>query len=243
MNVADELLSRERLKDALRNTTDEAACDACLARLGEYVAAQLDGRNVLTLFPQTAGHLDGCLQCAAAYARLYRLEMDAAAGVLPELQRPRRPDLSFLTADPNPLPPLRELLQAGLTRLQNGLRLQLSADLLPRLQPSPMIAAIRAAGDEERYAERLYQLDSGDVLDSDLPIRLTVYRDSESPENCLVEVAVSPAGRSWPQLGGIIVALELPEGRREQQTNNWGVTAFAPVPVDELSELLIEVQL
>jgi hypothetical protein len=40
-----------------------------------------------------------------------------------------------------------------------------------------------------------------------------------------------------------MVALELPEGRREQLTNTWGVTAFVPVPVAELSELLIEVQL
>jgi hypothetical protein len=169
--------------------------------------------------------------------------MDAAADALPELERPRQPDLSFLTAVPDPQPTLRELLQAALTQLQNGLRFQLSADLLPRLQPSPALAATRAADDDERYAEQLYRLDSSDILESDIPVKLSVYRDSEEPQNCLVEIAVSPAGRAWPQLGGIVVALELPEGRREQHTNNWGVTAFAPVPVTALSELLIEVQI
>jgi hypothetical protein len=240
--MADELLSRERIRDALQNTTAEAACDACLSQLAAYVEAQLDGRNVLTLFPYIASHLDGCLQCAAAYARLYRLEMDAAAEALPELDRPRRPDLSFLTAVSDPQPSLRELLQAAITELKNGLRLQLSADLLPRLQP-PTLAVTRAAADDERYAKQLYTLDSSDMIESDVPIKLSVYRDSEEPQNCLVEVAVSPAGRVWPQLGGIVVALELPEGRHEQRTNNWGVTAFAPVPVTALSELLIEVQI
>ena len=240
--MADEMLSRERIRDTLQSTTNEAACDACLSQLAEYVAVQLSGRNVLTLFPRIAGHLDGCLQCAAAYARLYRLEMDAAADALPELQRPRRPDLSFLPAAPTPQPSFRELLQSAFTQLQNGLRLQLTVDLLPHLQPPPMLAAARAAGDDERYAEQLYRLDSGDVMESDLPIKLSIYRDSEAPQNCLVEVAVSPAGRAWPQLGGIVVALELPEGRREQHTNPWGVTAFAPVPVTELGSLVVEVQ-
>lgn len=240
--MADESLSRERIRTALQSVTGEAACDACLSNLGEYVTAQLSGRNVLSLFPHVAHHLDGCLQCAAAYARLYRLEMDAAADALPELQRPPRPDLSFLAA-PTPQPALRRLLQDALTQLQNGLRLQLSADLLPRLQPPPMLAATRAAGDDERYAEQLYRLDSNDIMESDIPIKLSIYRDSEAPQNCLVEIAVSPPGRAWPQLGGIMVALELPEERREQRTNPWGVTAFAPIPVVELSKLLIEVQL
>jgi hypothetical protein len=235
--MADEQLSRERIRDALQNTTTEAACNVCLAQLEEYVAAQLNGRNVLTLFPKIAGHLDGCLHCAAAYARLYRLELAAVAETLPVLPRPRRPDLSFLSGGP----PLRERLQAALTQLQNGFRLQLSAGLLPLLQPPPALAPTRAAGDE-RYAEQLYRLDSSEILENDLPIKLSVYRDSEAPQNCLVEVAVSPPGRAWPQLGGIMVALELPDGRREQHTNSWGVTAFAPVPVAELSELLIEVQ-
>ena len=70
-----------------------------------------------------------------------------------------------------------------------------------------------------------------------------MYRDEQQPQNCLVEVAVRPPDRAWPLLAGILVALELPDLRREQRTNPWGVAAFAQVPVAELDKLVIEVQI
>jgi len=241
--MADEMTPRERMRAALRDKTDEAACDTCLPRLEEYVAAQLNGRNYLSLFPEIARHLDGCLQCAAAYARLYRLELAAAATTLPQLKQPRLPDLAFLQPASGPQPALPELLRAAITQLKNGVRLQLSADLLPRLQPLPALSPTRTPTDDERYAEQLYALDSSEILGSDGLLRLAVYRDGEQPQNCLVEVAVTPPGRAWPLLAGILVVLELPDLRREQRTNPWGVAAFAQVPVAELDKLLVEVQI
>ncbi|MCB8944490.1 MAG: hypothetical protein H6658_12140 [Ardenticatenaceae bacterium] len=239
--MVDEQTARKRIKETLQNTTEETACATCLAQLADYVTAQINGRPPSTLYPHIASHLDGCLTCAAAYARLYRLEMAAAAETLPELQQPRQPDLSFLPS-PAAGPSWQQRLKAAFTQLQNGLRLQLSADLLPHLPPPARPALTRTVA-EERYAEQLYALDSSDVLDSHVPLKLSIYRDGDAPQNCLVEVSVAPAGRAWPLLAGIVVTLALPTGRREERTNAWGVAAFPHVPLAELSHLLLEVQL
>jgi len=241
--MADEITPRERMRDALQNKTDKAACDGCLSRLEEYVAAQLDGRDYLSLFPEIAIHLDGCLQCAAAYARLYRLELAAATATLPQLQQPRLPDLAFLQPAPGPQPTLPDLLRAAISQLKNGVRLQLSAGLLPHLQPPPALSPTRTPAGEERYAEQLYMLDSSEISDSEGLLKLAVYRDEQQPQDCLVEVTVTPPGRTWPLLAGILVALELPNLRREQRTNPWGAAAFAQVPIAELDKLLVEVQI
>lgn len=240
--MADEHNARERLRAALQNSTNEAACNACLSHLQEYVEAQLNGRDVLLLYPNIAGHLDGCLQCAAAYARLYRLEMAAEADGLPELERPRRPDLSFLAGVSESQPTWRERLQSAFTQLQDGLRLQLTADLLPMLQTPPALAATRAAA-EGRYAEQLYTLNSDDILENDNPVRLSIYRDAEDMKYCLIEVSVTPVGRAWPQLDGIQVILEISDQRQEKQTNHWGTVAFDQIPTAELTTLMIEVHL
>ncbi len=241
--MPDDMTPHEQMREALQARGDEAACEACLSQLEAYITAQLDGRNYLALFPQTARHLDGCLSCAAAYARLYRMELAAAAETLPQLQQPRLPDLAFLSAVPDQQPPLTDLLRTAVTRLQNRIRLHLSADLLPRLQPPPTLAPTRAPADAQRYAEQLFSLDPGEALRADLPLTLTVYRDGQQPQNCLVEITVAPSGRAWPNLAGMMVILVLPDQRREQPTNPWGVAAFEQVPVAELSELVIEVQL
>lgn len=241
--MPDDMTPQEQMKEALQARGDEAACEACLSQLEAYVTAQLDGRDYLALFSQTARHLDGCLSCAAAYARLYRMELAAAAETLPQLQQPRLPDLAFLPPAPGRQLSLADHLRTAVTRLQNGVRLHLSADLLPRLPPPPTLAATRAPADAQRYAEQLFSLDPGEALRADLPLTLTVYRDGQQPQNCLVEIAVTPSGRAWPHLAGMMVTLVLPGQRREQTTNPWGLAVFEQVPVAELSDLVIEVQL
>lgn len=240
--MADESNIRKRLREALQNTTEDAACDTCLSGLPKYVEAQLDGRNLLAEFPRIANHLDGCLQCAAAYARLYRLERTALADTLPELERPRQADLSFLPPHSAPIPSLGQRLKDAFTEIQSGLRLQLTADLLPGLQP-PMVLVPTRAAEDERYAELLYALDSRETVASAAPFKLAVYRDAEQIQNCLVEVTVGPPGRAWPQLGDIRVTLELADSRREGLTNHWGVAAFDAIPAAELGSLTVEVQL
>ena len=46
---------------------EDAGCEGGFAVLGEYVEAELDGRNVVALFPAVAAHIRNCPACAEDY--------------------------------------------------------------------------------------------------------------------------------------------------------------------------------
>jgi hypothetical protein len=240
--MADETTRRERLKEALQVKTDAAACDAVMSQLDTYVAAQLDGRDPFTHYPHIAVHLDGCLSCATAYGRLYHLALAEQSETLPTLQHIRQPDLSFLTPT-SPLSTLADRLRTALERaieqLENGWRFRLSADLLPLLQPQSAPVPLRAPDKSERYTELILALEPPGELQAELPFKLMVYKDSQTPTECLVEVWVQPPARAWPRLAGFIVTLQLPEPTFQKTTNPWGVAAFEHIPVDALNNLVI----
>lgn len=233
--MANESTRRQQLKEVLQTTTDEAACDVVLGQLDEYVAAQLNGRDPFPLFPHIAVHLDGCLLCSAAYGRLYRLALAEQNEALPIVQNPRQPNLSFLP----PVLSLADKLRTAVEKLHNGWRFHLSADLLPLLQPQPALMPVRAPTTDDRYAELLLSLEPDESLQTDLPFKLLVCRDAQSPADCLVEVWVQPHGRAWPHLAGFTVTLQLPDQTHQQSTNPWGVASFAQIPVKHLSNLTI----
>ncbi|GIK54862.1 MAG: hypothetical protein BroJett015_05250 [Chloroflexota bacterium] len=238
--MADETVRYRQLKEVLQVTSDSPACDAVLGELDEYVAAQRHGRDPFPLFPHVATHLDGCLTCAAAYGRLYRLALADQNNTLPVLANPRQPDLSFLPA-PAATPSLVDRLRTAVEKLDNGWRLHLSAGLLPFLQPQVMPAPLRASSAEERYAELLLTLKPDQSLLTNIPFKLLVYRDAESATDCLVELWVQPHGRAWPHLAGFTVILQLPDQAHQQTTNAWGVAAFEHIPVSQLNHLVITV--
>jgi len=60
--------------------------------------------------------------------------------------------------------------------------------------------AKRAAEAGERYREVLAELEFEDAWRDEWPARLVARRDSQDPEQCLVEVTVQPPGREWPGL-------------------------------------------
>ena len=246
---------RARLAQALQTAPDDAACQACLSRLDEYVAAQLAGQDYVARFPDVAMHLDACLDCAGAYARLYELEIAEVANRLPQPDRVRDPDLSFLLPGAaGPMSPaalrarlraamLTDRLRAALRRIGDRLTLQLSADLLELMRPAPVATPLRAPAAGERYAEVVLALEPDETLRSDLPITMTAYRDSQRPDECLVEVVVEPPGRSWPDLDGNTVVLIAAGERREATTDAWGLVSFAGVSIARLADLTVEVTL
>lgn len=238
--MADERTRHKQLMAALQTPNDEAICDAVLEQLNDYVAAQVNGRAPFSIFPHIATHLDGCLTCAAAYGRLYRLALADQTGALPSLQNPRQPDLSFLSPTPVAAS-LVDRLRAAVEKLDNGWRLRLSADLLPLLQPQAVPVPLRASSAEERYAELLLALEPDQSLQTDIPFKLLVYRDAESTADCLVEVSVQPHGRAWPHLAGFTVTLQLPNHTHQQTTNAWGAAAFEHIPIPALNNLVITV--
>lgn len=239
--MTDEWAAYKQLRAALQVTDDDATCDAVLAQLGDNVAAQMDGAP-FSVFPHIATHLDGCLTCAAAYGRLYRLALADQTNNLPVLANPRQPNLSFLpppATAPATGPSLADRVRTAVEKLDNGWRLRLSANLLPLLQPQITPIPLRTSSDEARYAELLLALAPDESLQSDIPFKLLVYRDAQSPTDCLVEVWVQPHGRAWPHLAGFTVTLQLLDRSHQQTTNAWGVAAFERIPINQLGNLVI----
>jgi hypothetical protein len=244
-----------RLIRALRSKPDNKACQACLSQLDEYIAAQLAGEDYVARFAHVAVHLDACPDCAGAYARLYELERAEAANRLPQPDQLPDPDLGFLrhpaaetlspTARQDLLKPadLAEQLRNAIRRTAERLTLQLSANLLALLRPSPTALLTRAPADTERYGEVLLSLEPAIVPDLDIPLTLTAYRDAHQPEMCLVEAIVEPADRSWPDLGGIRVTLLLAGEKREAITDAWGIASFEGVRINDLADMTVEVTL
>lgn len=234
-----------RLMEILQLEPDEKVCQSCLAQLTDYIETQLAHQDYLTHFPEVATHLDACLECAGAYARLYELALAEATSGLPYPAQIPAPDLRFLGLTANPVNQaslsLVEPLRSAFSLIGNRLRLQLSPELLAGWQPSLAFMATRASAETERYHEILFALEPDETLRSDLPLTITAYRDVDHPENCLVEVIVEQTGRSWPDLAGIPVVLHLAAEQQEALTDAWGLVSFSAVPVDQLANLVFEV--
>lgn len=86
-NVAAQLATRanvpaplQKMVNALANVTDTTMTHAeVLEFLPVYIAAELDGFDIRTLYPQVKYHLDHCESCEAEYAELLTFEMEFAA--------------------------------------------------------------------------------------------------------------------------------------------------------------------
>ena len=90
-------------------------------------------------------------------------------------------------------------------------------------------------------ATGLRSLAPDESLQTDLPFKLLVYRDAQSPTDCLVELWVQPHGRAWPHLAGFTVTLQLTDQTHQQTTNPWGVAALEHIPFNQLDNLIITV--
>ena len=224
------------LAQVLRWQASELAQHPSADQLQLYVEAQLRGLPYQTDHADLAHHLDGCVACAEAYGRLYELMLaeEQATVALPE--RIPAADLAFL----QPLPQTTWLAQirAAIKLVGQQLTLQLSPDLLPGLQPTLAGGTLRAPSDEERYHEQILALD-----DEALPLNIAAYRDGQQPAHCLLEITVTPPDRSWPDLADIVVTLHIAGGRRSAVTDAWGLAVFADVPIEQLAEMQVTVDL
>lgn len=238
----EERNARLRLAEILGQPHDEASCRQCLAALDDYVDDVLNRGDGA---PETAVHLDACTSCAGAFARLYELRRAEAAGTLPATAPSVAPDFSFLV--PNAATPLtpgqarrrlwidavKEQLTEGVRRVGERVALALSPDLQALLAPVASAAVARSAAD--RFGEPLLELTPELAGAVDIPFGLNVYADAQAPANCLVEVSVQAAGKTWPDLAGYeVVIAYAPEDRRVLRSDAWGVAAFLDVPLAAL---------
>ncbi|HXQ85923.1 MAG: hypothetical protein WCE47_17520 [Gaiella sp.] len=61
------------LADLLGTAGEDAGCEGGFTVLAEYVEAELDGRNVVQLFPAVAAHIHNCPACVEDYRGLLAL--------------------------------------------------------------------------------------------------------------------------------------------------------------------------
>lgn len=241
-NASKEPLSA--LKKALQAPGTES-CAECRSRLPDFVDAQLDGRPYAALFPEIAAHLDACLECAGAYARIYNAEWAARSEQLPQPAAVPQPDLSFLnpesgpaaSAAPGDSTSLPERLRSAVERLGSRLTLRLNPELFLLLQPAPSAASLRAGRPGE--AQLLMELEPR----PELPLRLAAYRDPENPQAAAVEITWTPPGREWPDLAGAVMLLEYAGLVRRETSDAWGTAVFEDVPVSELAQLAVQIEM
>lgn len=236
---------RAKLTQVLQSIHRDEDCDACVSSLDKYVAAQIEGKDYLELFPDVALHLDSCVNCSEIYSRLYELEVAEKEGVIPEPQSIPRPDLAFLAQKhmASPTDKLSELLDQLLRRGKEFISIQLSSQLISLLKPSATQIAMRSKDVGERYSEVIFEFKSDRLPELNIPFSVTAYRDAQQEEFCLVEVKINFPGRDWPNLGGRTVQLIVGETKREMLTDPGGVASFEEVPISDLEKVKVEVKL
>lgn len=238
----------------LKSQPTEADCQQCIKQLTAYVDVQLDGDDYQTQFPVVARHLDSCVACAEAYARVYEVVLadrnghfDTAAslsgarlrtGSLAQPSHIPQPDISFLN---NQLS-LWAALQTAFQQTQRRFTLQLDATLVTLLAPQSSLALTRS-GDDSRFGEQILSFSPDQVPETGFPFSLTAYADKENPEQCLVEITVEPPGLSWPDLGDSEVRLSYDNRVLIEITDDWGTAVFVNIPRTELENLHLEIRM
>lgn len=149
------------------------------------------------------------------------------------------PDLGFLPVEqPDRSDAIARWWNAAARRLGESLRVCFAPDLLAQLVPAP-VAVRHSTGAGGRYHERLYTL----APRPGYPMSLTVFRDGLQPDRALVEVGLHYPDRSWPDLGGIDVALVMDGGARHAVTDPAGLAVFEDIPTESLGRMIIELPL
>ncbi len=230
---------REKLMKILRSQPDDVICRRCLDNLEDYVASQLAGEDYLSRFADMATHLDGCPECAGAYARVYELELADSSNQLLQPDYIPEPDLSFL--NPQPLRSQMDLLKQAIRQWSDGISFQLTTELLQWLRPSPMPQLRKTPTTQDRFGELILNLSSDQLPELELPVSVAIFMDTQNPKICMVELIVASPGRSWPNLEGSKVTLKINDKEKTTETDHNGLAAFTDIPIDALDTLQINV--
>lgn len=239
MNTPSETDAQvQALMSVLKQIPSKADCALCREHLDEYVQAQLSAAALPAQSGWVAQHLDSCLECAEAYALLYEVALAEEKGALPQPTHLPEPDLAFLTPSPDWLATLKTALRVTPAQLA----LQLS-QALNRLLTPPLSLALTRSLAGSRYDPKLLELNAAQANAAGLPFSLVVYADRQQPDRCLVEMTVQPPDQSWPDLGGYLVTAIAGEQTFSAETDDWGAVSFSDVPLVELENLRLVVNL
>jgi hypothetical protein len=218
----------------LDHTYAEADRPAHLFReeLPAYATALAIGTDAAAQAPSTAAHLAVCPDCAAALHNLLELVRPAYAGALVPAAHYPAIDLTFLE-----VPMQVSQLSAPVWRFDAGrLAIRFSDALLAGMRQQPLAGAARTARGQLIFR---YTQEPGSVHDLDVSIE--VYTEDAAQQQGRVRVGVDVAGRSPLDQHGSLVTLYVGEANWEAETDETGCVDFAPVPLEELPSLRVEI--
>ena len=194
-------------------------------RIFELAAARARGDAQANLYEESAGHVQGCVECQVELDDILdMIEPVYAAGLAPAAAYPA-PDLRFLRL---PAPPARPwLVEAG------RLIISFSESLLEALRQPALAGAARG------LLLYRYTQEPGSVADMDVAIE--VYADDRSARQGRVRVHVDIPSRGPLDQTGSLVVLRAGNLQMRGATDDSGTADFAPVPLSELPQLRIEI--
>ena len=202
------------------------------AELPAYATALAIGADPAAGAPGIAAHLAACPGCAVELRELLALAQPAYAGTLAPSPDFPAADLTFLAAQQQrPQPP------APIWRFDAGrLKIRFSNALLASIRQQPLAGASRAGRGQLlcRYTQ-----EPGSVHDLDVSIE--VYTEDIGQQLGRVRVGVDVASRGPLDQHGSLVTLYLGAANWEAETDETGCVDFAPVPLEHLPSLRVEI--
>jgi hypothetical protein len=217
-------------------------CQACQAKLADYVRLELDGQAAAQAYPEVAFHIETCDQCEAAYYREFRAQgqnkslaelrqIGGRAQVVGALEQ--------ILAAPAPDPSWRQIaLDHGRAWLdqETGRWRQVWLSLAtlgggPRAAPA--LAGLMTDGIQEPSPVQ----ESLDVapIGADFEIKLNVVSEPTSAGEvlCRVDVALTLKNR-FGDFSGAQVTLLWGDTAHTQQTDALGKVSFSGLPCNQL---------
>ncbi len=200
--------------------------------LPAYATALAIGADAAARVPGVAAHLVACPDCVAELHELLELVRPAYAGTLTPAARYPAADLTFLE-----VPMQLSQPTTPVWRFDSGrLAIYFSEALLSSARQQSLAGAARGARGELIFR---YTQEPGSVHDLDVSIE--VYTEDAAQQQGRVRVGVDVGSRSPLDQNGSLVTLYLGEENWEAATDETGCVDFAPVPLEQLPSLRVEI--
>jgi hypothetical protein len=220
------------MPDHLSNDAGGQADHHMRDELPAYATAIAIGDAPAALYPAVAAHLAACAECQNTLDELLELLEPAYAGRLEPAARYPAANLAFLEVPmqlSQPAAPVW-LLDAG------RLMIRFSDALLAAIRQQPLAGAARSARGQLIFR---YTQEPGSV--NDLDISIEVYAEDTAQRQGRVRVGVDVPSRGPLDQTGSLVTLHLGDTDLHGQTDESGCVDFAPVPLDALPSLRVEI--
>ena len=214
-----------------RFSSRQEACEMMRDRLSEYATLAALGLRPEATFPEVAAHLAGCHSCCERLEELQELTDASYADAVDVAPCYPRPDLSFLgqdgvtTAAGN---------RAGRIDQLGRILITFSQRMHDTLRPAPLLAASRG--------ELLYRYVEQASPGHDVNVTIEVEIENRARSEARVWAGVDVLSADSFDQAGTSVVLRFGGTSMECATDETGSVDFAPVPLDAVAGLEVEIR-